>query len=147
RAVAQGVPAPAIEYTGLSVAFPELDGGQFVAVQTIGLSIADGEFVALVGPTGCGKSTLLNIAAGLLKPASGSVTIFGGALSGLNRRAGYIFQADALMPWKTALENVAIGLEVRGKPVRAAREEAAVWLTKVGLAKFLHRHPHQLSGG
>ena len=65
----------------------------------------------------------------------------------MNRRAGYLFQADALMPWKTAIENVAIGLEVRGTPSKAARQEAETWLARMGLANFLHRHPHQLSGG
>ena len=78
------------------------------------LSVADGEFVAIVGPTGCGKSTLLNIAAGLLPPSSGRVEIFGAPLPGINRQSGYLFQADALFPWKTALENVAIGLETAG---------------------------------
>jgi NitT/TauT family transport system ATP-binding protein len=137
----------AISFSKISVAFPEKRGREFVAVRDANLDIADGEFVALVGPTGCGKSTLLNLAAGLLKPASGSVEIFGQELSGLNRRAGYLFQADALMPWKTAIENVAIGLEVRGTPSKAARQEAETWLARMGLANFLHRHPHQLSGG
>ena len=80
------------------------------------LAVGEAEFVAIVGPTGCGKSTLLNVAAGLLKPAAGSVRIFGQPLAGLNRDAGYLFQADALFPWKTALENVAIGLEIAGTP-------------------------------
>ena len=77
----------------------------------------------LSGPTGCGKSTLLNVAAGLLGPASGAVRIFDQPLTGLNRDAGYLFQADALFPWKTALDNVAIGLEVQGVP-RARRSRA-----------------------
>jgi NitT/TauT family transport system ATP-binding protein len=137
----------AISFSDISVSFAEKGGGQFVAVRDVTLDIVDGEFVALVGPTGCGKSTLLNLGAGLVKPASGIVTVFGEELSGLNRRAGYLFQADALMPWKTALENVAIGLEVRGGPSQSARQEAQAWLAKMGLANFLHRHPHQLSGG
>ena len=82
------------------------------------LNVADGEFVAIVGPTGCGKSTLLNIAAGLMAPSAGRVDIFGAPLAALNRQAGYLFQADALFPWKTALENVAIGLETAGTPLR-----------------------------
>ncbi len=137
----------AISFSKISVAFPEKRGGQFIAVRDASLDIADGEFVALVGPTGCGKSTLLNLAAGLISPASGTVSIFRETLSGLNRRAGYLFQADALMPWKTALENVAIGLEVRGAKSKPARQEAEAWLSKMGLSNFLHRHPHQLSGG
>ena len=80
------------------------------------LSVEHGEFVAIVGPTGCGKSTLLNVAAGLLKPAVGTVRIFDQPLTGLNRDAGYLFQADALFPWKTAIDNVAIGLEIKGVP-------------------------------
>ena len=84
---------------------------------------SDGEFVAIVGPTGCGKSTLLNVAAGLLRPASGTVRIFDQPLTGLNRDAGYLFQADALFPWKTAIDNVAIGLEIAGAP-RARRWSA-----------------------
>jgi NitT/TauT family transport system ATP-binding protein len=79
---------------------------------------AAGEFVSIVGPTGCGKSTLLNAAAGLLVPSAGTVGIFGKPLSGLNRRAGYLFQADALMPWKTALDNVKVALEPMGVPTR-----------------------------
>jgi NitT/TauT family transport system ATP-binding protein len=111
------------------------------------LSIADGEFVAVVGPTGCGKSTLLNVVAGLVQPSDGSVEIFGAPLNGLNREAGYLFQADALFPWKTALENVAIGLETAGTRRSEARERAQQWLTRVGLAEFGSRYPHMLSGG
>ena len=89
------------------------------------LDVADGEFVAIVGPTGCGKSTLLNIAAGLIAPSAGRVDIFGAPLAALNRQAGYLFQADALFPWKTALENVAIGLETAGTPSSDARAQRA----------------------
>ncbi len=110
-------------------------------------SVADGEFVAIVGPTGCGKSTLLNVAAGLLPPSAGRVDIFGAALAGLNRQAGYLFQADALFPWKTALDNVAIGLETAAWRRRQARERAQAWLDRVGLAGFGARYPHMLSGG
>ena len=99
------------------------------------------------GPTGCGKSTLLNVAAGLLKPASGAVRIFDQPLTGLNRDAGYLFQADALFPWKTAIDNVAIGLEIKGAPRAEALERAQGWLTSVGLGAFANRYPHMLSGG
>ncbi len=111
------------------------------------LNVASGEFVAIVGPTGCGKSTLLNVAAGLLKPAEGTAKIFGEPLTRLNRQAGYLFQADALFPWKTALENVAIGPETAGVPRAKARADAQVWLTRVGLGNFANRYPHMLSGG
>lgn len=131
------------------IAFPNAKrgGAPFVAVDDAHLTVADGEFVAIVGPTGCGKSTLLNATAGLLTPASGSVSIFGEPLSGLNRKAGYLFQAEALFPWKTAVENVAIGLDIIGTPKAQARAEAREWLARVGLAAFADRYPHMLSGG
>jgi NitT/TauT family transport system ATP-binding protein len=137
----------AVALTDVDVAFRLADGGTFRAVHNASLSVADGEFVAIVGPTGCGKSTLLNIAAGLLAPAAGSADIFGTRLADLNRQAGYLFQADALFPWKTALENVAIGLEVAGVSQAEARARAKEWLTKVGLGAFGDRYPHMLSGG
>jgi len=104
----------AVALDGATVAFRLGDGRLYTAVEKANLAVAPGEFVAIVGPTGCGKSTLLNVAAGLLKPAGGGVRIFDRALVGLNRDAGYLFQADALFPWKTALDNVAIGLEIAG---------------------------------
>jgi NitT/TauT family transport system ATP-binding protein len=119
----------------------------YTAVEKAELKVAHGEFVAIVGPTGCGKSTLLNVAAGLLRPASGAVRIFEKPLTGLNRDAGYLFQADALFPWKTALDNVAIGLEVAGTSRGEALERAQKWLTSVGLGAFANRYPHMLSGG
>jgi NitT/TauT family transport system ATP-binding protein len=129
------------------VTFRLADGGRYPAVERASLSVADGEFVAIVGPTGCGKSTLLNVSAGLIAPSSGHVDIFGTRLAGLNRQAGYLFQADALFPWKTALENVAIGLETAGTPRGAARGRAQDWLARVGLSQFGARYPHMLSGG
>ena len=97
--------------------------GSYTAVRDVDLAIADGEFVSVVGPTGCGKSTLLNVAAGLLKPSSGSVKIHGEPLAGINRRAGYMFQSEALMPWRSALDNVTAGLAVpRRGPEAGARE-------------------------
>jgi NitT/TauT family transport system ATP-binding protein len=137
----------AVSLDGVTVAFNVADRGVFTAVERADLSVADGEFVAIVGPTGCGKSTLLNVAAGLLKPAEGSAKIFGGPLAGLNRQAGYLFQADALFPWKTALENVAIGPETASTPSVEARANAKTWLRRVGLEHFANRYPHMLSGG
>ena len=118
---------------------------RYTAVQDVSLQVAEGEFVSVVGPTGCGKSTLLNVAAGLLEPSRGSVQVFGQPLVGLNTRAGYMFQADSLMPWRTALANVMAGLEFRGAP--DARQRAEEWLKRVGLGGFGDRYPHQLSGG
>ena len=121
--------------------------GDYHAVSQATLAVHEGEFVSIVGPTGCGKSTLLNAAAGLLQPANGDVSIYGKPLEGLNAQAGYLFQQDALMPWKTALENVAIGLEVAGIETATARDKAEHWLVQVGLKGFGARYPHQLSGG
>ena len=137
----------AIELAGVSVAFPMPTGRVYTAVAEADLNVGAGEFVAIVGPTGCGKSTLLNVAAGLLRPAAGRVSIDGRPLEGLNRTAGYLFQQDAVMPWKTARENVALGLEIAGTPRRVAHDEAQRWLTRVGLKAFGDRYPHQLSGG
>ena len=107
-----------------------------------------GEFVSVVGPTGCGKSTLLNVAAGLLAPSAGACTVFGEPLAGINRAAGYMFQADALMPWRSALDNVTAGLEFRGIAQREARERARASGSRAsGSPAFGDRYPHQLSGG
>jgi NitT/TauT family transport system ATP-binding protein len=137
----------AVALDDATVAFRLADARVYTAVEKARLSVAHGEFVAIVGPTGCGKSTLLNVAAGLLKPAAGAVRIFDQPLKGLNRDAGYLFQADALFPWKTAIDNVAIGLEITGAPRAHALERAQGWLTAVGLGAFSHRYPHMLSGG
>jgi NitT/TauT family transport system ATP-binding protein len=140
-----GTTAVALE--DATVAFRLAGARVYTAVEKARLTVDHGEFVAIVGPTGCGKSTLLNVAAGLLKPAAGTVRIFDAPLNGLNRDAGYLFQADALFPWKTALDNVAIGLEIAGTPRRTALAEAQQWLTSVGLGAFAGRYPHMLSGG
>ncbi len=137
----------AVALEDAKVAFRLGDGRVYTAVEKAHLAVAQGEFVAIVGPTGCGKSTLLNVAAGLLKPASGSVKIFDRPLAGLNKDAGYLFQADALFPWKTAVDNVAIGLEIRGTPRAEALVRAHKWLISVGLGAFANRYPHKLSGG
>jgi len=139
--------APAIELDEASVAFRLANARVYTAVERASLAVCDGEFIAIVGPTGCGKSTLLNLTAGLLAPASGAVRIFGAPLTSLNRQAGYLFQADALFPWKTALENVAIGLDIAGVSQAEARERAEGWLSAVGLGAFGNRYPHMLSGG
>src|SRR6202158_1327654 len=123
--VAAGSTAVALD--DATVAFRLADGRVYTAVEKARLRIAHGEFVAIVGPTGCGKSTLLNVAAGLLRPASGTVRIFDAPLTGLNREAGYLFQADALFPWKTAIDNVALGLEIKGAPRAHALERAQGW--------------------
>ena len=137
---------PALSFDQITCTFlsPDKPGQRYTAVQNTTLDIQAGEFVSVVGPTGCGKSTLLNLAAGLLQPSSGQVRVFGEPLVGINRRAGYMFQAEALMPWRSALDNVLAGLEFRGTPDKEARELAMSWLTRVGLAGFEDRYPHQL---
>ena len=134
---------------GLRVTFVSRDqpGQRYTAVDATDLRIASDEFVSVVGPTGCGKSTLLNIAAGLLEPSAGRVEVFGQALQGINPRAGYMFQTESLMPWRTALENVAAGLEFRGVSQDEREDQARAWLARVGLAGFEDRFPHQMSGG
>lgn len=139
--------AQAVRFAGLDITFQLQTGGTHRAVAGIDLSVAPHEFVAIVGPTGCGKSTLLNAAAGLLKPSAGSVEILGAPLVGLNARAGYLFQADALMPWKTAIDNVAVALEPQGVNRGEALDRARAWLARVGLKSFTDRYPHMLSGG
>jgi NitT/TauT family transport system ATP-binding protein len=137
----------AVALDDTTVAFRLANDRIYTAVERARLAVEHGEFVAIVGPTGCGKSTLLNVAAGLLRPVSGNVRVFDRALTGLNRQAGYLFQADALFPWKTAIDNVAIGLEIEGTPRSDALARAQNWLASVGLAAFGNRYPHMLSGG
>jgi len=139
----------ALELDDITVTFTSADapGQRYTAVADTTLRIRAGEFVSVVGPTGCGKSTLLNIAAGLLQPSAGTVAVFGRPLAGVNRRAGYMFQSDALMPWRSAIDNVMVGLQYRGVPDGDARTQAQAWLERVGLAGFGDRYPHQLSGG
>lgn len=137
----------AVHFDRITCTFAGKGGGSYTAVKDVTLSIGDGEFVSIVGPTGCGKSTLLNVAAGLLKPSSGSVSVFGEPLTNINRRAGYMFQTEALMPWRSCLDNVTAGLEFRGEGLASARTLGEEWLSRVGLAGFGDRYPHQLSGG
>jgi len=139
--------APAVALGGVTIAFRLADGSAYTAVAEASLAVDDGEFVSIVGPTGCGKTTLLNAAAGLIAPSAGRVDILAAPLAGINRAAGYLFQAEALFPWKTALDNVAIGLEIAGTDRDEARTRAQAWLARVGLAGFADRYPHMLSGG
>jgi NitT/TauT family transport system ATP-binding protein len=141
--------SPALELLGVACIFASRDAPsqRYTAVSDVSLTVGEGEFVSVVGPTGCGKSTVLNVAAGLLAPSAGRVRVFGEPLVGINRRAGYMFQTESLMPWRTALANVMAGLQFRGQATLAAREQAGGWLQRVGLAGFGDRYPHQLSGG
>jgi len=140
---------PAIALENISCTFVSRDSRRerYTAVKNTDLVVGAGEFVSVVGPTGCGKSTLLNVAAGLLQPSAGKVSVFGEPLVGLNRRAGYMFQQDALMPWRSALRNVVAGLEFRGIARDEALDRGEQWIKRVGLGGFGDRYPHQLSGG
>ena len=138
-----GAPALALEDVSCTYSGPP----PYTALRGLSLRVAPGEFLSVVGPTGSGKSTLLNIAAGLVAPTSGAVRVEGKPLAGLNRQAGYLFQAEALMPWRNARDNVAVGLRFRGAGREESRRRAEAWLGRVGLAGFEDRYPHQLSGG
>jgi len=140
-------PALSLERITCTFASREREGERYTAVRDTTIAIDEGEFVSVVGPTGCGKSTLLNVAAGLLQPSSGAVRVLGEPLSGINRRAGYMFQAESLMPWRSGLDNVLAGLEFAGVDRGEAKARALDWLGRVGLTGFEERYPHELSGG
>ncbi len=147
RSPAQQAAVPAVSFATVCKRFPTPDGHLYTALEEVTFSVRHGEFVSIVGPTGCGKSTLLNLAAGLAQADSGSVEVFGRPLVGLNSFATYLFQQDVLLPWKTAEDNVGLGLLFQGVAAPEARARARQWLTRVGLAGFENRYPHQLSGG
>ena len=148
-AAAHAASVPALAFDDVTCTFVSGDdrAARYTAVADTTLRIAPGEFVSVVGPTGCGKSTLLNLAAGLLQPSAGTVRVFGEPLDGLNRRAGYMFQAEPLMPWRSALDNVIAGLQFRGVIADEAVQRGQEWLARVGLQGFGDRYPHELSGG
>jgi NitT/TauT family transport system ATP-binding protein len=141
--------APALALSNITVTFVAGDAGgkTYTAVSDTTRTVGAGEFVSVVGPTGCGKSTLLNIAAGLLAASAGEVRALGQPLTGINSHAGYMFQSDALLPWLSAYDNVALGLRYRSVADEPLRERVNAWLTRVGLAAHGNRYPHQLSGG
>jgi sulfonate transport system ATP-binding protein len=122
-------------------------GGVHTAVRNLDLAVRPGEFVAVVGPTGCGKSTTLSLVSGLEPPSSGQVYVNGTPVHGIPAGVGYMFQNDAVLPWRSVLDNVATGPRYRGARKAAARAKARDWVTRVGLAGFESYYPHQLSGG
>lgn len=131
----------------ISLLSVDLVFGEHAAIQDLSFEIPRGQFVSIVGPTGCGKSSVLNLVAGLLKPSSGSVQTGGKTLTDINHDVGYMFQQDALLPWKTCVENVMLGPTLRGKSRTEAAKEALLWMGRVGLGGFERRYPSQLSGG
>src|SRR5438067_2492579 len=138
---------PAIELRGVTKRFLTPSGGIYTALRGLDLAVEPGEFCAVVGPTGCGKSTTLALISGLEPASEGEVEVFGKPVRGIADGIGYVFQADAVFPWKTVLENVAAGPRYRGASNRAARERARDWISRVGLSGFEDRYPYQLSGG
>jgi NitT/TauT family transport system ATP-binding protein len=137
----------AIHLERITKSFTAPSGTRYTAVEGVSLDVSEGIFLSVVGPSGCGKSTLLNLVAGLTRPTGGSVHIYGEPLSGLNRRAAYMFQQDALLPWKTVLDNVTLGLSFGGRQREGSRELGREWISRVGLDGFADCYPHQLSGG
>lgn len=140
-------PSPAIEFVNVNRRFVSPDGRSFATLSNFDMTVGRGEFVALVGPTGCGKSTTLNLITGLGKPSGGQVRVMGNPVDGIDPRIGFVFQADALFPWRNVIGNVMAGPVFRGKPTGEAKAAARDWIARVGLAKFENHFPHQLSGG
>src|SRR5713226_1347533 len=137
----------AVAFEDVTVRFRAPSGEIHTVARDISVAIEEGTFVAIVGPSGCGKSTLLNAAAGLLFPPEGRVVVFGEALRGINRHATYLFQQDGLLPWRSVLDNVMLGLVFRQVPGGEAMAAARHWIARIGLSGFEDRFPHQLSGG
>lgn len=142
-----GALKPTIELIDVSLDFTSPNGDIVPTLRDFNLSVRRGEFVAIVGPTGAGKSTTLNLITGLLRPTRGTVRVMGQEVAGIDPRIGFVFQADALFPWRDVLNNVAAGPMFRGMKKARAREVARDWIARVGLAGFERHYPHQLSGG
>jgi NitT/TauT family transport system ATP-binding protein len=138
---------PAIALKGVTKRFQTPGGSLYTALRDLDLEVAPGEFCAVVGPTGCGKSTTLTLVAGLERPSQGTVTVHGEPVSGITPGVGFVFQNDAVLPWKSVLDNVSLGPRFRGVAKRPAETVARDWLRRVGLTGFEDRFPHQLSGG
>lgn len=138
---------PAIQLENVTKRFRTPNGQAYTALRDLTLSVAPGEFCAVVGPTGCGKSTTLSLISGLEPPSAGEVHVMGKPVTGVDPRIGYVFQTDAVFPWKNVLKNVVAGPQFRGIPRALAYERAHDWIARVGLAGFEDRYPHQLSGG
>ena len=140
-------PAPTIELRGVYKRFLTPTGEAYTALRDLNLEVQPGEFCSVVGPTGCGKSTTLAMISGLEPPSAGEVQVFGKPVTGIDKDIGYVFQTDAVFPWKSVLDNVAAGPRFRGQNNRAAQEQARDWIARVGLTGFESHYPHQLSGG
>ncbi len=139
--------AGGVVFSGVAKRFVTPTGNAMTAIRDINLEVKPGQFCAIVGPTGCGKSTTLTLAAGLESPSAGSVTVSSRPVDGITRGVSFVFQNDALLPWKSVVANVALGPIFHGEPRRQANETAHDWLRTVGLSGFENHYPHQLSGG
>lgn len=137
----------AISLHNVTKRFTTPDGSAYTAIRSLSLDVAPGEFCAIVGPTGCGKSTSLTLISGLERPSAGSVEVHGEAVRGITPGVGFMFQTDAILPWKSVLDNVAMGPRFRGIDKTNAVASAKDWIRRVGLAGFEDRFPYQLSGG
>ena len=138
---------PAIELTSVTRRFVSPDGKSMTAMKDFNITVMPGEFVAVVGPTGCGKSTTLNLVTGLVRPSGGQVSVMGEPVKGIHPSIGFVFQTDALFPWKSVIDNVAAGPLYRGVDRAKAYEAARKWLARVNLSGHENKYPHQLSGG
>ncbi|MGB3045851.1 MAG: ABC transporter ATP-binding protein [Xanthobacteraceae bacterium] len=139
--------ASAVALKNVARRFVTPGGDVLSALENFDLTVAPGEFCAIVGPTGCGKSTTLGLVSGLAQPQGGTVTLFDAPVTGVDRRVGFVFQQDAVFPWRDVLGNVMAGPLFRGVPRAKAEAEARDWIARVGLTGFEQHHPHQLSGG
>ncbi|WP_216624980.1 ABC transporter ATP-binding protein [Paenibacillus foliorum] len=138
---------PMIDLQGVTKEFLKPSGEVHTVLSNINLRVQKGEFCSIVGPTGCGKSTTLSLIAGFEKPSLGKVRIHGEQLEGINRHAACVFQTENAFPWKTVIDNVSLGLRLKGMHKNEAYQEARRWIEKVGLKGFEGHYPHQLSGG
>ena len=138
---------PAIELRGVTKRFLTPSGSVYTALRDLNLTVQPGEFCAVVGPTGCGKSTTLALISGLEPASEGEVLVLGKPVHGIAEDIGYVFQTDAVFPWKTVLDNVAAGPRYHGRTTGQARSMAREWISRVGLSGFEDRYPYQLSGG
>lgn len=135
-----------VEVHNVGMKYQSLDG-EITALTDINFGVRDGEFISIVGPSGCGKSTLLSIISGLLPATSGSVFLGGEKVSGVSRKIGYMLQKDHLFEWRTILQNVMLGLEIRKAVTPELKERAVEFLKTYGLYEFRNKYPSQLSGG
>ena len=146
---AAGHAGPAVSLAGVSKIF-RLPDREFCALDNVTLAVGEGEFMSLIGPSGCGKSTLLRLVAGLIEPSAGSISISGAppAQARSRRELGFVFQEPTLLPWRTALENVTLLLEVARRGSAGQRRQHGLELLElVGLSDFADAHPAKLSGG